>query len=267
MDQIGQDQTGAAGRCGRTTAATASATASYGTTMALMLLPFWTDGCIGSMEGLYFEASGTTPYHFLTAAAMSTQSSNPVRQLRYVNNDADVGVEYLQALGVRYVMVHDRRGDRAGRRPARADLDRRERAVAHLPGRRLRRRGAARRAAGGRQRPRRRPARALPGARHVVVPEPGRVGGDARRRRPRRLAAHRRRHRREPGGTDPRVRRARSTTGDRRSRRRHRGRGDIVRRCRRSSPVALDPVEVTNVEIERAVAVSSTSSGRACRCS
>ena len=73
--------------------------------MALMLLPFWTDGCIGSMEGLFFEASGTTPYHFLTTAAMSKQSSNPVRALRYVDNDASVGVPHLQDLGVRYVMV------------------------------------------------------------------------------------------------------------------------------------------------------------------
>ena len=77
----------------------------YGTSMALMLLPFWTDGCIASMEGLFFEASGTTPYHFLAGSAMSLKASNPVRQLRYVRNDAEVGVEYLQALGVRYVMV------------------------------------------------------------------------------------------------------------------------------------------------------------------
>lgn len=77
----------------------------YGTTMALMLLPFWSDGCIGSMEGLFFEASGTTPYHFLTSAAMSKQSSNPVRELRYVDNDASVGVRHLRDLGVRYVMV------------------------------------------------------------------------------------------------------------------------------------------------------------------
>ena len=70
-----------------------------------MLLPHWTDGCMASMEGLFFEASGTTPYHFLTTAAMSKQSSNPVRELRYDNNDASIGVPYLQALGVRYVMV------------------------------------------------------------------------------------------------------------------------------------------------------------------
>ena len=73
--------------------------------MALMLLPHWSDGCIGSMEGLFFEASGTTPYHFLTTAAMSKQSSNPVRELRYQDNDASVGVPEMQALGVRYVMV------------------------------------------------------------------------------------------------------------------------------------------------------------------
>ncbi|MFM7897457.1 MAG: hypothetical protein ACKO97_00630, partial [Actinomycetota bacterium] len=59
---------------------------------------------IGSMEGLFFEASGTTPYHFITAAAMSKQSSNPVRELRYDDNKAALGVRYLQELGVRYYM-------------------------------------------------------------------------------------------------------------------------------------------------------------------
>jgi hypothetical protein len=70
-----------------------------------MLLPFWTDGCIGSMEGLYFEAAGTTPYHFIAAAALSKQSSNPVRELRYDNNDATLGVEYMRQLGVKYLLV------------------------------------------------------------------------------------------------------------------------------------------------------------------
>jgi hypothetical protein len=83
--------------------------------MALMLLPHWTDGCIGSMEGLFFEASGTTPYHFLTTAAMSKQSSNPVRELRYVDNDASVGVPHLQALGVRYAMVRTEEAKREAR--------------------------------------------------------------------------------------------------------------------------------------------------------
>jgi hypothetical protein len=102
MEDIGDD---AEYGCGRALWENSSDNGLYGTTMALMLLPHWTDGCIGSMEGLFFEASGTTPYHFLTTAAMSQQSSNPVRELRYVDNDADVGVPHLQALGVRYVMV------------------------------------------------------------------------------------------------------------------------------------------------------------------
>lgn len=74
--------------------------------MALMLLPFWTKGCIGSMEGLYFEAAGTTPYHFIAAAALSKQSSNPVRELRYDNNDAVKGVAYMHSLGIRYYMAY-----------------------------------------------------------------------------------------------------------------------------------------------------------------
>ena len=108
--------------CGRATWENNEDNGQYGTTMALMLLPHWTDGCIASMEGLFFEASGTTPYHFLTTAAMSKQSSNPVRELRYDNNDAAVGVPHLQALGVRYVMVRTDEAKARGRGAARAEL-------------------------------------------------------------------------------------------------------------------------------------------------
>ena len=102
MAELGEDPTQG---CGRAMWENNERNGQYGTTMALMLLPHWTDGCIASMEGLFFEASGTTPYHFVTAAAMSQSSSNPVRQLRYDNNLAVKGVPYLQSLGVRYVMV------------------------------------------------------------------------------------------------------------------------------------------------------------------
>jgi hypothetical protein len=101
--------------CGRALWENNEDNGQYGTTMALMLLPHWTDGCIASMEGLFFEASGTTPYHFLTTAAMSKQSSNPVRELRYVDNDAAVGVPHLQALGVRYAMVRTPEAKREAR--------------------------------------------------------------------------------------------------------------------------------------------------------
>jgi 6-pyruvoyl-tetrahydropterin synthase related domain len=77
----------------------------YGTPMALMLLPHWTDGCIGSMEGLYFEASATTPFHFLTQVELSTAPSAAQRDLPYGQFDINKGVDHLQMMGVRYYMA------------------------------------------------------------------------------------------------------------------------------------------------------------------
>ena len=71
MKALGEDPSHG---CGRALWENNSENDKYGTTMALMLLPFWTDGCIGSSEGLFFEASGTTPYHFLSCGAMSVQA-------------------------------------------------------------------------------------------------------------------------------------------------------------------------------------------------
>ena len=55
----------------------------YGTSLALELLPYWTKGRIGSMEGLYFESSATTSFHFLTVSELAAHPSNPVRGLVY----------------------------------------------------------------------------------------------------------------------------------------------------------------------------------------
>jgi hypothetical protein len=93
--------------CGRALWENGNEQNKYGTPMAMMLLPFWTDGCIGSMEGLFFEASGTTPYHFLTTSALSENSSDPVRRLRYEKGEVDKGVQYLQTLGVRYYLAYN----------------------------------------------------------------------------------------------------------------------------------------------------------------
>ena len=77
-----------------------------GTPDALMLLPYWTHGCIDSQEGLYYESSATTPYHFLNAAELSEQPSNPVRGLDYPSTyDVAEGVQHLQMLGVKYFMA------------------------------------------------------------------------------------------------------------------------------------------------------------------
>jgi hypothetical protein len=83
-----------------------------GTPMALMLLPFWTNGCIGSMEGLFFESSATTPYHFLNQAELSARPSSAQRDLPYESLSGAggpavfaKGVHHLQLLGVRYYMA------------------------------------------------------------------------------------------------------------------------------------------------------------------
>ena len=91
--------------CGRAMWEYESQLDRFGTPMALMLLPYFTDECIGSMEGLYFEASATTPYHFLNQSELSTAPSNAQRDLRYQGLNVDLGVQHLQLMGVKYYMA------------------------------------------------------------------------------------------------------------------------------------------------------------------
>ena len=91
--------------CGRAMWEYSSDLDRYGTPMALMLLPHWTDGCIGSMEGLYFESSATTPFHFLNQSTLSTGPSRAQRDLPYQDFDIDRGIAQLQTSGVRYYMA------------------------------------------------------------------------------------------------------------------------------------------------------------------
>jgi hypothetical protein len=75
----------------------------YGTPMAPMLVSLFSDGCIGSMEGLYFESSTTTPFHFIDQRELSYQCSCAQRNLPYRSTlDVAQGVEHLQMLGVKY---------------------------------------------------------------------------------------------------------------------------------------------------------------------
>ena len=73
--------------------------------MAPMLLPYWTDRCIASMEGLYFEASATVPYHFLMQSELSSAPSRAQRDLPYSGLDVTRGVEHMRLMGVRYYMA------------------------------------------------------------------------------------------------------------------------------------------------------------------
>lgn len=100
MGQVGDDR-----GCGRAMWEYDEKLDRYGTPMALMLLPFFTHGCIGSMEGLYFESSATTPFHFLNQSLLSEAPSRAQRDLPYKAFDIDTGVAQLQIMGVRYYMA------------------------------------------------------------------------------------------------------------------------------------------------------------------
>jgi hypothetical protein len=77
----------------------------FGTPEALMDLPYFTNGCIDSMEGLLDESSATTPYHFLNQSELSVAPSDAMFGLAYGPVDVPLGIQHLQLLGVRYFMA------------------------------------------------------------------------------------------------------------------------------------------------------------------
>ena len=74
----------------------------YGTPMSPMLIPYWTEGSHQSMEGLYFESSLTTPFHFINHSEMSAQPSNPIPGLQYHTFDMERGLRHMDLYGVEY---------------------------------------------------------------------------------------------------------------------------------------------------------------------
>ncbi len=87
----------------------------FGTPMALMLLPHFTDGCIDSMEGLFFESSTSTPFHFLNQSRLSIEPSAAQRFLPYESFDIDVGVDQMRASGIRYYLASNDQAIEAAR--------------------------------------------------------------------------------------------------------------------------------------------------------
>ena len=74
----------------------------YGTPMAPMLIPYWSEWSHPSMEGLFFESSLSMPFIFITISEMSKQGSNPVPGLAYHNLSMTRGLQHLRLFGVRY---------------------------------------------------------------------------------------------------------------------------------------------------------------------
>tara|TARA_B100000900_G_scaffold184000_1_gene156070 strand:+ start:97 stop:1125 length:1029 start_codon:yes stop_codon:yes gene_type:complete len=76
----------------------------YGTPMVLMTIPMFTDH--QSVEGLYFDSSITTPFHFLTVSGVAERPSNPVGGLAYINGEFDKGFRLMEELGVDYFIAY-----------------------------------------------------------------------------------------------------------------------------------------------------------------
>ena len=76
----------------------------YGTPMVLMTIPMFTDH--ESVEGLYFDSSITTPYHFVTISGLAQRPSNPVGGLSYINGNFDKGIRHMNELGVDYFIAY-----------------------------------------------------------------------------------------------------------------------------------------------------------------
>jgi hypothetical protein len=74
----------------------------FGTPMSPMLIPYWSEYTHQSMEGLFFESSITTPFHFINHSEMSFRPSNPIPGLRYHTFDMERGLVHMDTYGVRY---------------------------------------------------------------------------------------------------------------------------------------------------------------------
>jgi hypothetical protein len=66
------------------------------------LLPYWTDGCIDSMQGLLLQSAPTAPFVSMANARLSSRGQPFDTALSMPKHDMAAGVEDLRALGVRY---------------------------------------------------------------------------------------------------------------------------------------------------------------------
>jgi 6-pyruvoyl-tetrahydropterin synthase related domain len=76
----------------------------FGSAVALQSIPYWTGR--PTMEGIYFESSITTPFHFLLASEVAQRPSNPIPGLPYHAFDLDRGITHMQLLGIRYYVTY-----------------------------------------------------------------------------------------------------------------------------------------------------------------
>lgn len=79
--------------------------AEYGTPLALMLIPYWSDEH-PSMQGLYYESSLTTPFNFLNESEVSADPSHRLAGLNYHPMDFDRAATHLALYDVAYYVSY-----------------------------------------------------------------------------------------------------------------------------------------------------------------
>ncbi len=82
-------------------------TNAFGSSEEMMSIPMWTKGCMQTTDGIYFESSTTTPFHFLDVSEVSQngEAPDPVAGLAYPGFDLPDGIRHLQLMGVRYFLA------------------------------------------------------------------------------------------------------------------------------------------------------------------
>jgi hypothetical protein len=82
-----------------------TATNYFGSTLVQMAFPMWTNGCVDTTEGVYFESSTTNVFHFLDQSELSLSSSDPVAGIPYEQRNVADGVRHLRLMGVKYFLA------------------------------------------------------------------------------------------------------------------------------------------------------------------
>jgi hypothetical protein len=82
------------------------ATARYGTTVALTLLPELSNGCLSVVSGLYRDSSPTSSFELVAESALSDVYDSYKPGLPYEQLNLTRGLAYLREFGVRFYLAH-----------------------------------------------------------------------------------------------------------------------------------------------------------------
>jgi 6-pyruvoyl-tetrahydropterin synthase related domain len=86
----------------------------FGTNDALMTLPYFTGH--PTMEGVHYESSLSTPFHFVLVSETADRPFNPIPTLPYRQFDLRRGIEHMRLFDIRYYVTWSKRAHEAALR-------------------------------------------------------------------------------------------------------------------------------------------------------